>query len=361
MGKYLSKDGVTRLTQKFKAMFAVKESKYGNGGNWKALKLLSIRVKKAYADQPLEFSLTSRGCSSARFSIKFNNSGNTDPGLLSFTYVGADTAWAGRVHLYKMERVVKETEEGVETEKVWEVWLTPYQSWEDGYVHGLLHPNHFSVTLDKATATALPSQTVSSSTAAYPRTLFYTVCKPGTWQAGNGRFSSLNIMDTTGENILGGVSVGTSESNFQGAQNSKLWLGWRGGKRAMAFDSSGNANIGPATEVDAAYRLTVEGDLHVKGSVVADTPAGIQATPLTGGKDIDTVTEPGWYSIEASSDVTNSPGSISGGALLLVTPAYGGHFHQIFFIYSRFNFGAIYLRQDARAWYKLNTDALTLV
>ena len=359
MGKYLSKDGVTRLTQKFKAMFAAKEKPYGvSGTNWNALKLLSIRVKVAYADQSLEFSLTSRDCSSARFSIQFYNGSNTDPTLQSFTYVGADTAWAGRVHLYKMER---ETGVSGQTEKVWEVWLTPYHSHETGHVYGLTQGGNFSVTIDNATATALPSQTVSSSTAAYPRTLFHTVCKPGTWQAGNGRFSSLNIMDAAGSTILGGVSVGTSESNFQGAQNSKLWLGWRGGKRAMAFDSSGNANIGPATEVDAAYRLTVEGDLHVKGSVVADTPAGIQATPLTGGKDIDTVTEPGWYSIEASSDVTNSPGSISGGALLLVTPAYGGHFHQIFFIYSRFNFGAIYLRQDTRAWYRLNNDALTLV
>lgn len=359
MGKYLSKEGVTRLTQKFKAMFAAKEKPYGvSGTNWNALKLLSIRVKVAYANQPLEFSLTSRDCSSARFSIKFYNGADTDPALQSFTYVGADTAWAGRVHLYKMER---ETGVSGQTEKVWEVWLTPYHSHETGHVYGLTQGGNFSVTLDKATATALPSQTVSSSTAAYPRTLFHTVCTPGTWQAGNGRFASLNIMDAAGSTILGGVSAGTAESNFQGAQGSKLWLGWRGGKRAMAFDKDGHANIGPATEVDAAYRLTVEGDLHVKGGVVVDTPAGIQATPLTGGKDIDTVTEPGWYSIEESSDVTNSPASISGGALLLVTPTYGGHFHQVFFVYSRFSFGAIYLRQDTRAWYKLNSDALTLV
>ena len=370
MGKYLSKDGVTRLTQKFKAMFAAKESKYGNGGNWNALKLLSIRVKKAYADQPLEFSLVSRDCGSARFCVKFQNGNTLDPALLSFTYVGADTAWAGRVHLFKMERVVKETEEGVETEKVWEVWLTPYQSYEEGYVHGLLHPNHFSVTLDNAIATALPSQTVSSSTAAYPRTLFHTVCKPGPWQAGNGRFSSLNIMDTTGENILGGVSVGASESNFQGAQNSKLWLGWRGGKRAMAFDKDGHANIGPATDVDAAYRLTVEGSLHVKGSLVADTPAPVAAREITSGTDLNDCDEPGWYVCKGvpSAELTNLPASMgSSSALyfqLLVTPrpydednppsAASRYVAQVLFQSSRFSFTGIWVRGVAHtAWKKV--------
>lgn len=371
MGKYLSKEGVTRLTQKFKAMFAAKESQYGvDGTDWKAMKLLSIRVKAAYADQPLEFSLVSRASGSARFCVRFQNGASLDPALESFTYVGADTAWAGRVHLFKMERVVKETEEGVETEKVWEVWLTPYRSYETGYVHGLLHRANFSVTLDKATATTLPSKTVSASTAAYPRTLFYTVCTPGTWQAGNGRFASLNIMDAAGSTILGGVSAGTAESNFQGAQGSKLWLGWRGGKRAMAFDKDGHANIGPATDVDAAYRLTVEGSLHVKGSLVADTPAPVAAREITSGGNLNDCDEPGWYVCKGvpSAELANLPASMgSSSALyfqLLVTPrpydednppsAASRYVAQVLFQSSRFSFTGIWVRGVGHtAWKKV--------
>ena len=376
MGKYLSKEGVTRLTQKFKAMFAAKESQYGNGLNWNAMKLMSIRVKETYADQPLEFSLVSRAVGSARFCMKFKNINTLDPALESFTYVGADTAWAGRVHLYKMERVVKETEEGVETEKVWEVWLTPYRSYETGYVHGLLHRANFSVTLDKATATALPADPVPEEDIdpdkppTYPLTLSHTVCKPGTWQAGNGRFASLNIMDTTGKNILGGVSVSTSESNFQGAQNSKLWLGWRGGKRAMAFDKDGHANIGPATEVDAAYRLTVEGNMHVKGSLVADTPAPVAAREINSGTNLNDCDEPGWYVCKGvpSAELTNLPASMGASSALyfqlLVTPrpydednppsAASRYVAQVLFQSSRFSFTGIWVRGVAHtAWKKV--------
>lgn len=382
MGKYLSKEGVTRLTQKFKAMFAAKESLYGvDGTDWKAMKLLSIRVKAAYADQPLEFSLTSRASGSARFCVRFKNGASLDPALESFTYVGADTAWAGRVHLFKMERVVKETEEGVETEKVWEVWLTPYHTYETGYVHGLLHRASFSVTLDKAMATALPADPTPEpeegeepapepEEPTYPLTLSHTVCTPGTWQAGNGRFASLNIMDAAGSTILGGVSAGTAESNFQGAQGSKLWLGWRGGKRAMAFDKDGHANIGPATDVDAAYRLTVEGSLHVKGSLVADTPAPVAAREITSGTNLNDCDEPGWYVCKGvpSAELTSLPASMgSSSALyfqLLVTPrpydednppsAASRYVAQVLFQSSRFSFTGIWVRGVGHtAWKKV--------
>ena len=364
MGKYLSKEGVTRLTQKFKAMFAAKESQYGNGLNWNAMKLMSIRVKETYADQPLEFSLVSRAVGSARFCMKFKNINTLDPALESFTYVGADTAWAGRVHLYKMERVVKETEEGVETEKVWEVWLTPYRSYETGYVHGLLHRANFSVTLDKATATALPADpppepeegeepAPEPEEPTYPLTLSHTVCTPGTWQAGNGRFAT-----------------GTAESNFPGAQGSKLWLGWRGGKRAMAFDKDGHANIGPATDVDAAYRLTVEGSLHVKGSLVTDTPTPVAAREITSGTDLNDCDEPGWYVCKGvpSAELANLPASMgSSSALyfqLLVTPrpydednppsAASRYVAQVLFQSSRFSFTGIWVRGVGHtAWKKV--------
>ena len=303
MGKYLSKDGVTRLTQKLRSEYRAKRKLWGNEYDG-----------TADVTGPIQAYAIATGYTDVW----------TDPYGYKHPWYGWDRRFAQR-----------------------NAYSTTISDW-----NGItLRTNSASVHLVGA------SGNVGIGIAGPEAKLHVN----GSLKAGNVTCTNLNFIPEGSSTILGGVSVGTSESNFQGAQNSKLWLGWRGGKRAMAFDSSGNANIGPATEVDAAYRLTVEGDLHVKGSVVADTPAGIQATPLTGGKDIDTVTEPGWYSIEASSDVTNSPGSISGGALLLVTPAYGGHFHQIFFIYSRFNFGAIYLRQDTRAWYKLNTDALTLV
>lgn len=303
MGKYLSKDGVTRLTQKLRSEYRAKRKLWGNEYDG-----------TADVTGPIQAYAIATGYTDVW----------TDPYGYKHPWYGWDRRFAQR-----------------------NAYSTTISDW-----NGItLRTSSASVHLVGA------SGNVGIGIAAPEAKLHVN----GSLKAGNVTCTNLNFIPEGSSTILGGVSVGASESNFQGAQNSKLWLGWRGGKRAMAFDSSGNANIGPATEVDAAYRLTVEGDLHVKGSVVADTPAGIQATPLTGGKDIDTVTEPGWYSIEASSDVTNSPGSISGGALLLVTPAYGGHFHQVFFVYSRFNFGAIYLRQDTRAWYKLSTDALTLV
>lgn len=303
MGKYLSKEGVTRLTQKLRSEYRAKRKLWGN---------------------------------------EYDGTADVTGPIQAYAIATGYT----------------------------DVWTDPYgykHPWY-GWDRRFAQKNAYSTTISDWNGITLRTSSASVHLVGASGNVGIGIAAPeaklhvnGSLKAGNVTCTNLNFIPEGSSTILGGVSVGTSESNFQGAQNSKLWLGWRGGKRAMAFDSSGNANIGPATEVDAAYRLTVEGDLHVKGSVVADTPAGIQATPLTGGKDIDTVTEPGWYSIEASSDVTNSPGSISGGALLLVTPAYGGHFHQIFFIYSRFNFGAIYLRQDTRAWYKLNTDALTLV
>lgn len=303
MGKYLSKDGVTRLTQKLRSEYRAKRKLWGN---------------------------------------EYDGTADVTGPIQAYAIATGYT----------------------------DVWTDPYgykHPWY-GWDRRFAQKNAYSTTISDWNGITLRTSSASVHLVGASGNVGIGIAGPeaklhvnGSLKAGNVTCTNLNFIPEGGSTILGGVSVGTSESNFQGAQNSKLWLGWRGGKRAMAFDKDGHANIGPATEVDAAYRLTVEGDLHVKGSVVADTPAGIQATPLTGGKDIDTVTEPGWYSIEASSDVTNSPGSISGGALLLVTPAYGGHFHQIFFIYSRFNFGAIYLRQDTRAWYKLNTDALTLV
>lgn len=303
MGKYLSKDGVTRLTQKLRSEYRAKRKLWGN---------------------------------------EYDGTADVTGPIQAYAIATGYT----------------------------DVWTDPYgykHPWY-GWDRRSAQKNAYSTTISDWNGITLRTSSASVHLVGASGNVGIGTASPeaklhvnGSVKAGNVTCTNLNFIPEGSSTILGGVSVGTSESNFQGAQNSRLWLGWRGGKRAMAFDSSGNANIGPATEVDAAYRLTVEGDLHVKGSVVADTPAGIQATPLTGGKDIDTVTEPGWYSIEASSDVTNSPGSITGGALLLVTPAYGGHFHQIFFIYSRFNFGVIYLRQDTRAWYKLSTDALTLV
>lgn len=303
MGKYLSKDGVTRLTQKLRSEYRAKRKLWGN---------------------------------------EYDGTADVTGPIQAYAIATGYT----------------------------DVWTDPYgykHPWY-GWDRRFAQRNAYSTTISDWNGITLRTSSASVHLVGASGNVGIGIAGPeaklhvnGSLKAGNVTCTNLNFIPEGSSTILGGVSVGTSESNFQGAQNSKLWLGWRGGKRAMAFDKDGHANIGPATDVDAAYRLTVEGDLHVKGSVVADTPAGIQATPLTGGKDIDTVTEPGWYSIEASSDVTNSPGSISGGALLLVTPAYGGHFHQIFFIYSRFNFGAIYLRQDTRAWYKLNTDALTLV
>lgn len=303
MGKYLSKDGVTRLTQKLRSEYRAKRKLWGN---------------------------------------EYDGTADVTGPIQAYAIATGYT----------------------------DVWADPYgykHPWY-GWDRRFAQTNAYSTTISDWNGITLRTSSASVHLVGTSGNVGIGIAGPeaklhvnGSLKAGNVTCTNLNFIPEGSSTILGGVSVGTSESNFQGAQGSKLWLGWRGGKRAMAFDKDGHANIGPATDVDAAYRLTVEGDLHVKGSVVADTPAGIQATPLTGGKDIDTVTEPGWYSIEASSDVTNSPGSISGGALLLVTPAYCGHFHQIFFIYSRFNFGAIYLRQDTRAWYKLNTDALTLV
>ena len=312
MGKYLSKEGVTRLTQKLRSEYRAKRKLWGNEYDG-----------TADVTGPIQAYAIATGYTDVW----------TDPYGYEHPWYGWDRRFAQR-----------------------NAYSTTISDW-----NGItLRTNSASVHLVGA------SGNVGIGIAGPEAKLHVN----GSLKAGNVTCTNLNFIPEGSSTILGGVSVGTSESNFQGAQNSKLWLGWRGGKRAMAFDSSGNANIGPATEVDAAYRLTVEGDLHVKGSVVADTPAPVAAREIPSGTNLNDCDEPGWYVCKGvpSAELTSLPASMgSSSALyfqLLVTPrpydednppsAASRYVAQVLFQSSRFSFTGIWVRGVGHtAWKKV--------
>lgn len=175
----------------------------------------------------------------------------------------------------------------------------------------------------------------------------------------------VQIMDSTGTNILGSLYASNTESSFQATQNKPIWIGWRGGKRAIQIDNSGNIHIGNSTTVDNNYRVTIDGDLHVLGTILYDVPMATTAIELPAGTDISELGTPGWYKFEAltsASDYLGFPGSLTSSTdciLYVSPPTAGGYNLRVIFRRNRLSASDIWYSMVGKTWYKIDMKSIT--